>query len=347
MSSADQLRATAIITFREELARLEAGGVVALDAATRDRIRAHHEATLAALAAHGDVDLSAGAARLSAGMRVATLLGTIALSTAYGLFVGAHWGGLSLTPQLALVVLPPLLLVALTHVAAAREPSGYVASLLATVAAIAFAINLGTLGQLFNLPDSRAALLAVGAFAMLLAYGYGLTLPLVVGIGGIGGWMWTLGAVPLGLWWRDGFSVFEPLLLAGLLTLCAPAWIRGPERFTPWYRGLGAGALVLGLVLLGSNGTLSGFAVANRHAIEIGYQVAGALAPTALVTWGIRHDERLVTQIGTAGAVLFLFLRLVDWFWALVPKWLFFLLVGGFALAVLLVLRRLRRAEAR
>ena len=51
MPSTEQLRASAIIAFREELARLEAEGVVALDPATRQRIRAHHDATLAALAA--------------------------------------------------------------------------------------------------------------------------------------------------------------------------------------------------------------------------------------------------------------------------------------------------------
>jgi uncharacterized membrane protein len=294
------------------------------------------------------VDLTATAARLSTGMRVATLLGTIALSAAYGLFVSSHWGTLSLPLQLALVILPPLVLVALTHVAAARERSGYVASLIATVAAIAFATNLGTLSQLFNLPDSRGALLAVGVLAMLLAYGYGLTLPLIVGIAGIGGWLWTLGAIPLGLWWRDGFGVIEPLLLVGLLALTVPAWIHGPAKFAPWWRGMGATALVLGLLLVEGNGNLSAFTTA-RHTIEIGYKLLGAVVLTALVVWGIRRDQRVVMQIGIAGAVLYLFLRMVDWFWDLMPKWLFFLLVGGFALAVLVVLRRLRhsRVEAR
>jgi uncharacterized membrane protein len=343
MPSTDQLRASAILAFREELARLEAEGVVALDPATRERIRAHHDATLAALAASGEVDLTAAAARLSTGMRIATLLGTIALSAAYGLFVSSHWGTLALAPQLALVILPPLVLVALTHVAAARERSGYVASLLATVAAIAFAVNLATLGQLYNLPDSRGAFLAVGAFAMLLAYGYGLTLPLILGIGGLGGWLWTLGAIPLGLWWRDGFGVIEPLLLVGLMALAVPAWIRGPAKFAPWWRGMGATAIVLGLLAVESNGGLSAFATTSRHAIETGYKLLGAVALTALVVWGIRRDQRVVMQIGSAGAVLYLFMRLVDWFWDLLPMWLFFLLVGGFALSVLLVLRRLRR----
>ena len=345
MPSPEQVRASVIIAFREELARLEAEGVVALDPATRERIRAHHDATLSALAARGEVDLSAAAARLSAGMRIATLLGTIALSTAYGLFVGSHRGGLGLTLQLALVALPPLLLVALTHVAAAREQSGYVASLTATVAAISFAVNLGTLGQLYNLPDSRGALLAVGAFALLLAYGYGLTLPLIVGIGGVGGWLWTLGAIPLGLWWRDGFGLIEPLLLVGLLALSAPSWIGGPAKFAPWWRGMGAAACVFGLLAVESNGRLSAFWTTDRHAIEIAYKLVGAVALAALVAWGIWREQRVVTQIGSAGAVLYLFMRLVDWFWELVPKWLFFLLVGAFALAVLLVLRQVRRVR--
>jgi hypothetical protein len=343
MPSPDQLRASAIIAFREELARLEAESVVALDPLTRERVRAHHDAILSALAAAGTVDIGTTAARLSAGMRVATLLGTIALSAAYGFFVSSHWGSLSLALQLALVSLPPLLLVVLAHIAAVREPSGYIASLLATVAAIAFAVDLGTLGQLFNLPDSRNALLVVGALAMLLAYGYGLTLPLLVGIGGIGGWLWSLGAIPLGLWWREGLVLVEPLLLVGLLALTAPAWIRGPARFAPWWRGLGAAALVLGLLMVEASGTFSAFAGADLRTIEITYKLIGAVVLAGLLAWGIRRDDRIVARIGSTGAVVYLFMRLVDWFWDLLPKWLFFLVVGAFALGVLLVLRQVRR----
>lgn len=343
MPSASQLRASAIIAFREELVRLQAEGVLALDPATLERLRARHDTELAGLAAQGEIDLTAAAARLSTGMRIATLLGTIALSAAYAFFVSSHWGQLSLPLQLALVVVPTLILVALTHLAARREPSGYVASLLATVAVIAFFTNLGTLGALFNLPDSRTALLLVGAFAMLLAYGYGLTLPLLCGIVGVGGWLWTLGAIPFGLWWRDGFGMIEPLLLVGSLALFVPAVIRQPAHFAGWWRGMGASVLVLGLLLVEQNGRMSAFTGLDVHTIEIGYKLLGAVVLTGLVAWGIRHDQRPVMQIASAGAVLFLFLRLVDWFWALVPKWLFFLLVGGFALAVLLVLRQLRR----
>ncbi|MBK9693701.1 MAG: DUF2157 domain-containing protein [Gemmatimonadetes bacterium] len=233
MPSEPQQRVAAILAFREELARLEADGIARLEPTAKDRIRAHQDAVLATLAASGEVDLSARAARLSIGMRVATLLGTIALSAAYAFFVSAHWGQLGEAAQLALVILPPILLVGLTHLAALRERSGYVAALLATVAAIALAVNLGTLGTLYNLPDSRRVFLATGLFALLLAYGYRLTLPLLVAIGGLGGWLWSLGAIPLGLWWRDGFMRMEPLLLVGALAFAVPALTRGRRPSPP------------------------------------------------------------------------------------------------------------------
>ena len=345
MSSDQQQRAAAILAFREELDRLEAAGVASLDPAVRERIRAHHDAELAALAASGDVDLTARAARLSIGMRLATLLGTIALSAAYAFFVSAHWGQRGVAAQLALVVVPPLLLVALTHVAARRERSGYVASLLATVAAIALAVNLGTLGTLYNLPDSRRVFLATGLLALLLAYGYRLTLPLLVAIGGLGGWLWSLGALPLGLWWRDGFLLVEPLLLVGVLAFLVPSLTRGPVAFEPWWRGVGTAALVLGLLLVQGNGHLSMLTTVAPETVALAYKIVGAAVLVVLMTWGIRHGSPIVTRIATTGAVLYLFLRLVDWFWDLVPKWAFFLIVGGFALAVLFGLRRLRRLE--
>jgi len=348
MPSPEQMRVSAIQAFREELGRLEAVGVLTLDPASRDRLTAHHEAELAALAARGGVDLTRAAARLSTGMRIATLLGTAALSAAYALFVNSRWGTLSTALQLTLVIVPTLVLVILTDVAARREPSGYVASLLSTVATIAFLTNLSVLGWLYNLPDSRMAFLVTGLFALLLAYGYRLLLPLIVGIAGVAVWGWTLGAIPLGLWWRTGFGIMEPLVLTGLVAMTIPARLRGPPAFAAWWRGAGAALLVLGILLLGEFGQLSWFVSFEMGTIEHVYQVVGAVGLAALLVWSIRHEWRAATLVGTVGAVIFLYLRLVDWFWTLVPQWLFFLLVGGVAVAVLLVLRRLRRlGEAR
>ena len=44
--------------------------------------------------------------------------------------------------------------------------------------------------------------------------------------------------------------------------------------------------------------------------------------------------------------VIFLYTKFFDWWWATMPKWLFFLVLGLAAILILLVLKRLRRAGA-
>lgn len=344
MASEHQRRVAAIRTFREELDRLAREGILRLDPAAAARVTQHHDTELAGLAREGDVDLTAAAARLSLGMRVATLLGTAALSAAYALFVAAHWGSIPRAGQLALLVLPPLILAGLTHVAATRERSGYVASLVATVAAIALFTNLQTLGTLFNLPDSRWGLLAVGGFAAVLAYGYRLTLPLLIAILALGAWCWSLAALPLGLWWRDAIACMEGAILTGGLMLLVPRLTGGPAGFGAWWRGAGATLMLVGLLLLTASGSLSGLPGLSGHAVEIVYQLLTPVAVVLLVWWGMRRDDRVPLVVGSVGGVLYLYLRLADWFWNVLPKWLFFLLVGAIALAALLVLQRLRRS---
>jgi hypothetical protein len=57
---------------------------------------------------------------------------------------------------------------------------------------------------------------------------------------------------------------------------------------------------------------------------------------------GIRRRWPEVVHLASGLLTVFLFTRLVDWFWPALPRYLFFLLVAGIAFAWLLVLRRLR-----
>jgi uncharacterized membrane protein len=346
--TAAQQRADQIAAFRAELGRLEAEGVATLDPVVREQIRAHHDATLARLSATAELDLTQGEARLSAGMRIATVLGAAALSAAWGFFVAAMWNDLDRPARLALVSIPPVLLALGTSVAASRERSGYVASIVATVATIAFAVNLAALGVLYDLPDSRNMLLAVGLFAMVLAYGHGLVLPLLAGIGGLGGWLWSLAALPQGRWWDGVFGQFEPLMILGAVAIVLPRFIqRGPPLFAVTYRAAGAMALVFALLLLGQSDSLSVFDGRSKSLIEGGYQLLGALTFALLIWQGLRRDQSELVRAGTVGMGMLLFLRSVDWFWDVIPKWAFFLLVGVLAFGTLLLLRRLRLAGRR
>lgn len=341
MPSQAQSRASAIIGFREELARLTAEGV-SVDPAAIAAIRAHHDALLASFARQADVDLSVAAAQLSIGMRIATVLGAAALSAAYGFFVASVWGDLTMAPQLLLVTLPAILLAFLTDVASRREASGYIASIMATVAIVAFWIDLVALGSLFNLPDSRDILLAVGAFSFALAYLYRLGIPLLFGIMTIGWWFWSLAAITRGLWWYDGIDSMEPLLVMGAACMLLPRLLPRPASFTPIWRVSGALAVSIALLTLGQNVQASAFHGLNQNILEGIYQVACAVVFPWLIVMGLRRESEYITIIGTAFLSMFLLFRLHDWFWDYLPKWLFFLLVGFLALLVLLLLRQLR-----
>ena len=51
-------------------------------------------------------------------------------------------------------------------------------------------------------------------------------------------------------------------------------------------------------------------------------------------------------NVGVGFFVIFLFTKLFDWWWETMPKYIFFLVLGLTAVAILLVLRRLRRTAA-
>ncbi len=334
-------RRGAIDAFDEELARLEAEGVLVLGQAERERVAAHHAALRATSSEAAGPDTPT-VRRLSAGMRIATLLGAFALSAAYALFIDANWAALSLGAQLPLVIAPPLVLALLTGVAARREPSRYVASVVATVAVIAFAVNLIVLGSLFNLPESRNAFLAVGLFAMALAYGYRLALVLVLGIVGVGLWCWSLASIPTGAWWSTAFEQLEPLAVTGIVAIVFSRRLAGSAPFADEYRVMGALALAGPLLVLGQTANASYFHGADGRVVEAVYQVVGAITFAVMITIGLRRDWPEMVRVGTGAAFIFLVMRLVDWFWDWIPKWLFFLVIGAVAMSVVLLLRRFR-----
>ena len=99
--SDDARRARRILAFRDELDALTREGVAPLDPEARAAIDAHHEAILARLRA-ADVDTTTSAAQLSLAMRIATVVGTLALALAWGSFLGDLWDNIPMVPRLLL-----------------------------------------------------------------------------------------------------------------------------------------------------------------------------------------------------------------------------------------------------
>jgi uncharacterized membrane protein len=81
----------------------------------------------------------------------------------------------------------------------------------------------------------------------------------------------------------------------------------------------------------------------DANLIEGGYQVAGFVA-SALVIWlGARRGWPETVNTGIVFFVIFLYTKFYQWWWEIMPKYLFFLVVGLTAVLILLILKRLRQ----
>ena len=85
--------------------------------------------------------------------------------------------------------------------------------------------------------------------------------------------------------------------------------------------------------------------MASAATIEIVYQVLGFVTAALAAWFGIRRQWPWIVNVASVFFVLHLFSRFVDWWWDWMPKYLFFLLVGLVAVALLLLLRRLREGR--
>ncbi len=342
-----QRRVEQIGAFRAELAELEANAVLTLTPDQSVVVRQHHDRLLADLAQRFDVDRTQAEKQMSLGMRVASLLGAVALSAAVFLFFYRFWGLLSVPVQVVLLVAAPLVTGIGVEVAARREKTLYFASLLALVAFASFVLDLNVLASIFNLPPSPGGFLAWGAFAFAFAYAYRLRILLLLGIGCTGIWLAAALTSISGAYWDALVSRPENFVVAGLLALAASALHlrRREDDFAFVYRAVGWLAVLLPIFFLSEWGEMSYLPLsplATRHV----YDVIG-FAVGAGVVWGaIREQWPETLNIGGLFLVLFLCLKLYDWCWDWLPRYVFFLLIAGVAMGLLGVLQRLRaRAE--
>ncbi|MFO7694524.1 MAG: DUF2157 domain-containing protein [Vicinamibacterales bacterium] len=212
-----QQRVDQIEAFTRELGELEREGVLRLEPGDRARVDEHHARLLERLAGRFDVDRSERQRRMSLGMRIASLVGAVTLSAAVVLFFYRVWGLMAAPAQLALLAAAPLLLLGAVEVAARREKTLYVASILAITATAAFILDVTVVGAIFNMRPSSLAFALWGAFALVVAYAYGLRLLLAGGIAMAMVFLCMIAARAAGIDLGASIARPEPLLPAGAL----------------------------------------------------------------------------------------------------------------------------------
>ena len=349
-----QERAEEIRAFRAELARLEAQQIVSLSDQQHHNIQTHQGEILAALAREFDIDRDMRSRQLSLGMRIASFLGALALAVSLFFLFYQFWGLLGMVLQVTALIAASGLSYGATLWVRSKDPSGYFMKLAALVAFACFVLNIAMMGEIFNITPSDKALLPWAAYAFLLAYLCDLRLLLAVGLICITAFIAARAGEFGGLYWLDFGERPENFLPAAVAIFAVPLLLSQSKYagFAQTYRILGLLALFLPMLVLANWGSES-YLPLDAQTIEHLYQVLGFLSTAAVIWLGIKARWPDVTNTSVVFFVIFLYTKFYDWWWELMPKYLFFLVVGLTAVLALSVLRRLRsggtlvRAEVR
>lgn len=342
-----QKRVDRINEFRAELADAERDGALSLTDDQRTRLTSYHEALLTALAQRFEVDRSRAESQLSLGLRIVSFLGAAACTIAAILFFQRFWGSLSSPVQVLIVWTAPLAALAAASATARMERTLYFTALLSTLAFSCFVLNVAVLGTILNARPSPMPLLVWSAFAFALVYAWDLRLMLFAGAACAIGFFSTSivnwYGLPLDMALARPESVLVPAALVAAFAHAAPNRTR--FGFPQTLRLVGLIVLSFAVLILGESGTMSQLPLRTRT-VEYLYQIVGFALAASMLTVGIRRRWTETINLGAGLFGVLLLLRFVDWWWDLMPKYLFFLIVGLTAIVLMVILRRLRQTAA-
>jgi len=290
-----------------------------------------------------DIDTSTRQKQLSTGMKIASFIGALALAASVFFLFYQFWGYFTTPVQVSILISAPLLMLFVTYWVSQREATGYFAKLLSMVSFACFVLNLVMLGQIFNITPSENALLLWAAFGFLLAYAFDVRLLLAMGILSLAGFIAARTGSWSGMYWLSFGERPENFFIPAVLIFTVPLWLKQQHYsgFAPIYRVFGCLLLLLPVLVL-SNWGKGSYLFWDADVIEGGYQLLGFIVSAGLITLGIRQRWPDVINTGNAFFVLFLYTKMFDWWWEVMPKYLFFLVIALSSLLMLFVYKRIR-----
>ena len=338
-----QQLADQIQSFYDEVKLLESDQVLQLGSDQRETVARYHERLLTSLTEKFDIDTTSRQKQLSAGMKIASFIGALALAASVFFLFYQFWGYFTTPVQVSLLISAPLLTLLLTWWVSRREATGYFAKLLSMLSFACFVLNLVMLGQIFNINPSDKALLAWAAYGFILAYAFDVRLLLAMGILSLAGFVAARTGTWSGLYWLSMGERPEHFFLPALIIFTVPRWLRQQHYsgFAPIYRVFGCLLLLIPVLVL-SNWGYGSYLPWDATIIEGAYQVLGFVVSAGLIALGLRRQWPDVINTGNAFFVLFLYTRFFDWWWDIMPKYSFFLVIALTSLLLLFVYKRIR-----
>ncbi|MFK5912863.1 MAG: DUF2157 domain-containing protein [Woeseiaceae bacterium] len=338
-----QQRADQIQSFNDEIKCLNDDDIFMLDDNQRTSISRYHASILESLTNQYDIDTNIKQKQLSTGMKAASFVGALALAASIFFLFYQFWGYLTTPVQVFILIAAPLLTLLLSHLISQRESTGYFTKLIAMVGFACFVLNLVMLGQIFNITPSDKALLAWAVYGFLLAYAFDIRLLLAIAIFSLAAFIAARVGSWSGMYWIHTGERPENLLLPALIIFSVPMWFnqKNFSGFSPIYRVLGS-ILFLIPVLILSNWGRGSYLNFDHDFIEGFYQLVGFATSAGLIALGIKRQWSDVVNTGNVFFVLFLYTKLFDWWWEIMPKYLFFLVIALSSVLLLFIYKRLR-----
>jgi len=338
-----QQRADQVQAFCNEVKILENDQILTLDNQQRDAVAGYHQSLLKSLTEKFDIDISDQQKQLSSGMKIASFLGALALAASVFFLFYQFWGYLTTSVQVFILLTAPLMTLGLTYWVSLRESSGYFAKLLAMVSFACFVLNLSMLGQIFNITPSDKAFLVWAAYGFLLAYAFDMRIVLAMAILCLAAFIAARIGTWSGFYWLYMGERPENFLIPALIIFSIPMWLeqKNYTGFAPIYRVFGCLLFLLPVLVL-SNWGASSYLELSRSLVEGMYQVFGFIVSGALIALGIRKNWPDVINTGNSFFVIFLYTKFFDWWWDIMPKYLFFLLIAITSLLLLFIYKRMR-----
>ena len=328
-----------IHAFKAELSRLEREKLLCLSKEQHQIIDQHHSQLIKHYRKTFNIDSNDKAKQLSLGMRIASLLGALALAASVWFLFYQLWDLLSLFSQTAVVIGASVASFALTLWLKVRDTDGYFCKMAGTLALACLALNTYVLGDIYNLPSSHHILGILGSYALLLGHNTQSRVLLIAAWLLLASYASMLIGQALGIGWQQAYE--HPELWLGsaiLLYLVVPLLQRDGVLVKNVSTWIGLSALSI-LAFWAS----SSFLPWPTFWVENLYLALALIACCSCIYLGIAQKNIWQYRLGTCFALTILLAKAFDWFWDLIPHAVFFLLVSLAAIGVLFALKRQRK----
>lgn len=342
-----QARVDRIAAFNEELTILENENVLVLESSQKTELSNYHQTLIKRLVKEHNVNTSATNKQLSIGMKIAGLIGAVAMASSLFFLFYRFWGLVPTSIQVTILILAPIISFIAT-LWLQQKGHTYFAKIVGLISLAAFVLNLSMLGQIFNITPSPNAFLLWSVFALLLAYATVSRVLLTFAIFSVLAFLSMRIGTWGGMYWLDMGERPENFILPSLIIFALPSLAKSLTltnfafaKFANIYRIFGLIFLFMPILVLANWGRVS-YLPLEANTVEAIYQLSGFVFAIFFIVLGIKAKWQHVVNTANVFFMLFLYTKFFDWWWDWMPKYIFFFLMGLFAIAALIIITRVR-----